>query len=149
MAYYPYGYQPMYQPQYQQMQGQPTQLTQPMPQTVPQMPQASIIWVDGYNEAAMYPVAPNAAVQLWDKSAPVVYLKKADATGRPMMQTFDLVERKDAPKATATEQDALYATKTDLKAVSDAVEVLREGLREMRIKIENRAFGEGVAKDAE
>lgn len=141
--YQPMGYQPMYQPQYQQMQGNPS------PQIQPQMPQASIIWVDGYNEAAMYPVAPNAAVQLWDKSAAVVYLKKADATGRPMMQTFDLVERKEQPKAATAEQDSVYATKTDLRAVSDDVEVLREGLREIRLKIENRAFGEGVARDAE
>lgn len=139
MAYYnPYGYQPMYQPQYNSMQGQPTQ---PQPQM---QPMASIIWVDGYNEAAMYPVAPNAAVQLWDKSAPVIYLKKADATGRPTMQTFDLVERKSEPKPTEA-QDTVYATKTALKALADDVEVLRRGLDEMRLKIENRASGEGVS----
>ena len=127
-------YQPMYQPQFQQMQGQP----QPMGGN------ANIIWVSGYDEAAMYPVAPNAAVALWDRANPCIYLKKADATGRPMMQIYDLVERKETPRQAEQTQDALYATKTDLKAVSDAVKVLQEGLSEMRLKIENRASDEGV-----
>ena len=145
MAYYPYsGYQPIYQPNYNTMQGQPQMQ---MPQSVPQgQPMASIIWVDGYNEAAMYPVAPNAAVQLWDKSAPVIYLKKADATGRPTMTVYDLVERKSEPKPTAEPQGALYATKTALKAVCDDVEVLRQGLEEMRLKIDSARSEKGVSE---
>lgn len=139
MAFYnPYGYQPMYQPNYGSMQGQP--------QAVPQQPMASIIWVDGYNEAAMYPVAPNAAVQLWDKSAPVIYLKKADATGKPSMTVYDLVERKSEPKPNTDEQGALYATKTALKAVCDDVEVLRQGLEEMRLKIDSARSDKGVSE---
>ena len=142
MAYYPYGYQPMYQPSYNTMQGQPQMQ---MPQSVPQgQPMASIIWVDGYNEAAMYPVAPNAAVQLWDKSAPVIYLKKADATGRPTMTVYDLVERKSEPRPSVEPQGGPYATKTDLNAVSEAVEVLRQGLDEVRLKIDSTRSGEGV-----
>lgn len=135
MAYYPYsGYQPMYQPQQPQMQ---------MPQA---QPTASIIWVDGYNEAAMYPVAPNAAIVLWDRMAPVLYLKKADVTGKPSMTVYDLVERREAPKSAGTAEGALYATKTDLRAVSDAVEVLRQGLDEMRLKIDSARSGEGVSE---
>jgi len=129
----PMGYQPMYQNQYQQMQGQLYQ--QPQPQTGGN----GIIWIDGYNEAAMYPVAPNAAVALWDKTAPSIYLKKADATGKPSMQIFDLVERKSepnpAPQQPTAAQGVEFATKTDLNAVSEAVEVLRQGFDEMRLKI--------------
>ena len=55
--------------------------------------QPSIIWVNGEQEAAAYPVAPNNAVALWDSAAPAIYLKKADAAGKPTMQAFDLVER--------------------------------------------------------
>lgn len=147
--YQPMGYQPMFQNQYQQMQGQPFQQ--------PQMPQMTgnnggngngIIWIDGYSEAAMYPVAPNAAVALWDKTAPSIYLKKADATGKPSMQIFDLVERKDEPKPAPQQptvaQGVEFATKTDLNAVSEAVEVLRKGFDEMRLKIENSASKKGA-----
>ena len=35
-----------------------------------------------------------SAVALWDKSAPSVYLKKSDMTGRPSMVIYDLVERR-------------------------------------------------------
>ena len=139
--YQPAGYMPMYQNQYQQMQGQPYQQPQMQPQSQPQTGGTGIIWIDGYNEAAMYPVAPNAAVALWDKTAPSIYLKKADATGKPSMQIFDLVERKAEPnpvpqQPTAT-QGVEFATKTDLNAVSEAVEVLRRGFDEMRLKLEN------------
>lgn len=87
MANYPYySYQPqIYQQPYQ------------MSQTPPQSSQQGIIWVSGDNEAASYFVAPNAAVALWNSNASVVYLKKADATGKPSMQIFDLVERNAAP----------------------------------------------------
>lgn len=142
----PMGYQPMYQNQYQQMQGQPYQQPQMQPQ--PQTGGNGIIWIDGYNEAAMYPVAPNAAVALWDKTAPSIYLKKADATGKPSMQIFDLVERKaepnPAPQQPTTAQGVEFATKTDLNAVSEAVEVLRRGFDEMRLKFENRASEKGA-----
>jgi len=62
-------------------------------------PAASIIWVSGDKEAAAYPVAPNNAVTLWDSDAPVIYLKQADASGKPVMKTFDLVERTAAKPA--------------------------------------------------
>lgn len=62
----------------------------PMQQSV-----ASIIWVKGSAEAAAYPVAPNNAVALWDSDAPVIYLKQADAAGKPTVKAFDLVERKE------------------------------------------------------
>ena len=138
--YQPMGYTPMYQPQFQQMQGQ---MPNPQPQIQPQaVQQASILWVDGYNEAAMYPVAPNAAVVLWDKSNPSIYLKRADATGKPSMQIFDLVERKEAPKHSQSDGPQ-YATQEALEQLSAVVDNLRRKIEE----IQDRPTNEGVLKD--
>lgn len=135
----PMGYAQMYQNMYSQTQPQIQQM-----QTQGAAP--SIIWVDNYNDALIYPIAPNAAVALWDKSAPCVYIKKADATGKPAVQIFDLVERKDEQAQQTRVSMPEFATKTDLRAVSDAVEVLRQGFEEMRLKIENRANKEDIQK---
>lgn len=131
----------MYQPQYQQMQGNPMQpqIQQPV------QPQAAIIWVDGYNEAAMYPVAPNAAVALWDKASPAIYLKRADATGKPSMQIFDLVERKESPKP-EQHAEARFATVEALESVSNRVDGIIARLEEERRKSHSAAFNEEVEK---
>ena len=126
MPNYPYYYQP-YQPYQPPMADQLTQLRQsyqPMqqPQQAPASP--SIVWVQSEMEAANYLVAPNSAVTLWDSNAPVVYLKQADASGKPSMKIYDLVERNQrpvqAPQAPAVEYaplearlDALAATKAE------------------------------------
>lgn len=132
MAYqtYPYpGYQPasyypgpvpdqlaqlrMQQQNQQMMQGQ--QMPQPVqpqpiqtnmgplnPTGVPQ--NSGIIWVSGKGEADGYPVVPNSAVALWDANNPVIYLRKADSTGKPSTVVYDLVERTDNPPAQAAPQ---------------------------------------------
>ena len=82
------------------------------------------------------------AVALWDKSAPSVYLKKSDMTGRPSMVIYDLVERREQPAKQNTEQGVPYATKTDLKDVLDVVDNLKRQLDEMRLKTQNNAPGE-------
>lgn len=123
MAYQPYpypGYQPapyypqpvpdqlaqLRQNQMQQpmMQGpQIGQQGQPMqPQQIPANPMAGsaqngMIWVSGRQEADGYLIAPNSAVALWDANNPVVYLRKADSTGKPSTVVYDLVERTDNP----------------------------------------------------
>lgn len=112
MPNYPYyGYQP-YQPYQPPMADQLMQLRQnqyqPNMQQVPQQQAApSIVWVQNEMEAANYLVAPNSAVTLWDSNAPVVYLKQADASGKPSMKIYDLVERTQrtvqAPQAPAVE----------------------------------------------
>ena len=56
-----------------------------------------IIWVSGKAEADGYLVAPNSAVALWDANNPVIYLRKADSTGKPSTVVYDLVERTDNP----------------------------------------------------
>ena len=87
---------PTYTPNYPSLIW-PTQFSQnPIQQSQTQaQPQSNIIWIKGGDdEAKMYPVAPNAAVSLWSESEPVIYLKQADATGKPTLKIFDLVERK-------------------------------------------------------
>lgn len=106
MAYTPYGWQnPYYAPpmpdnlmQMRQQQMQP--MTPQMPQA-PQNPvaQSGVQWVSGEQEARNWMIAPNAAVALWDSTAPTVYLKQADASGKPSLKIYDLVERSQTPPA--------------------------------------------------
>lgn len=121
---YPY-YQPysMYQPpvmdqlgQLRQNQFQPQQLVPPQ-QTAP-----SIVWVQSEMEAANYPVAPNNAVTLWDSNSPVVYLKQADASGKPSMKTYDLVERTQRPVQAPAVEYAPLSRVEALEAKLDALE---------------------------
>lgn len=113
MAYNPYpqyGYQPQQyytQPvpdqlaqlrQQQMMQPVTQPMTQPTPPVAPMVNsmQNGMIWVSGRAEADGYLVAPNSAVALWDANNPVIYLRKADSTGKPNTTVFDLVERTDS-----------------------------------------------------
>lgn len=125
---YPYTsyqnpYQQGYYP-YQQMQQPVMQQTQPMQtqQTYsPAINQSGIIWISGESEAAMFPIAPNNAVALWEKSGKTIYLKSADATGKPTMRVYDLVERAQSVSDGVTEQTPTYATKEDLATVVGVV----------------------------
>lgn len=132
MPNYPYYYQP-YQPYQPPMADQLMQLRQnqyqPNMQQVPQQQSPSIVWVQNEMEAVNYLVAPNSAVTLWDSNAPVVYLKQADASGKPSMKIYDLVERTQrpvqSPQASAVEYaplsrlEALEARLNELTAVKD------------------------------
>lgn len=112
MAFNPY-YQNPYYPQPMPdnlMQMRQQQMMQPqMPQPVPQNPvaQGGVQWVSGEQEARGYLIAPNSAVALWDSTAPTVYLKQADASGKPTLKIYDLVERTEtvipAPQGKAVE----------------------------------------------
>ena len=130
MPNYPYyGYQP-YQPYQPPMADQLMQLRQnqfqPNMQQVPQQTQSSMIWVSSEQDAFNYLIAPNSAVTLWDSNAPVVYLKQADASGKPSMKIYDLVERTQRPtQAPAVEYaplsrlEALEARINELAAVKE------------------------------
>ena len=137
MAYYPqyYPQQPYpYQPpmmdnlaQLRSAQYQPAQNMQQPPQPAPQQSGQSMLWVSGQQEAAGYPMAPNSAVALWDSTAPVIYLKQADASGKPTMQVFDLVERANTTRtapAAPQEPPVRYATQDDLDALAARVDAL-------------------------
>ena len=126
MPNYPYYYQP-YQPYQPPMADQLTQLRQsyqPMqqPQQAPASP--SIVWVQSEMEAANYLVAPNSAVTLWDSNSPVVYLKQADASGKPSMKIYDLVERNQRPVQAPQDPAVEYATREQLDALSARVDAL-------------------------
>ena len=134
MPNYPYyGYQP-YQPYQPPMADQLMQLRQnqyqPNMQQVPQQQTSpSIVWVQSEQDALNYLVAPNSAVTLWDSNSPVVYLKQADASGKPSMKIYDLVERNSRPVQTAQTQSVEYATKDELAALAarlDAITTMKE-----------------------
>lgn len=129
MAYSYYPYQPNYfQPP---MPDQLTQLRQqqyqPMQQMTQQQAPPSIVWVQSEMEAANYLVAPNSAVTLWDSNAPVVYLKQADASGKPSMKTYDLVERNSKPVQAAPAVEYAPLSRVEaLEAKLSALEAIRE-----------------------
>ena len=118
MAYSYYPYQPNYfQPP---MPDQLAQLRQQQYQPMQQMTQQqapSIVWVQSEMEAANYLVAPNSAVTLWDSNSPVVYLKQADASGKPSMKIYDLVERTQRPAQTPQAPTVEYAPLSRLEAL--------------------------------
>lgn len=128
MAYPYYGYQPQYyQPP---MADQLMQLRQNqyMPQNMQQNQQAqaapSIVWVQNEMEAANYLVAPNSAVTLWDSNSPVVYLKQADASGKPSMKIYDLVERTQRPVQAQQTPSVEYAPLSRLEALEARINEL-------------------------
>lgn len=133
--YYPVSYQPMYQQGYQQ----PTaQQAQPQ-QTVSQMTNTGRIWVNGKSEAEFYPVAPNTAVDLWDRNGTTLYQKRADATGRPSIIVCDIVERSETQQDGGNSGDnkvPVYATKDELGAVVGVVKDYSEALSNIKSEIE-------------
>ena len=128
MAYPYYGYQYYQPPMADQLTQLRQQQYQPNMQQVPQQQAPpSIVWVQNEMEAANYLVAPNSAVTLWDSNSPVVYLKQADASGKPSMKIYDLVERTQRPVqapsveyAPLSRLEALEARLNELAAVKEA-----------------------------
>lgn len=137
MAYPYYGnYMPNY---YQPMQNMIQPMNQPMQMNQPSIPQNNqqfqaptqnpspvqptnqnqpgIIWVPSEQAANEYLVAPNNAVALWDSNNPVIYLKQADASGKPSMKIFDLVERTQRPAQTPQAPTVEYAPLSRLEAL--------------------------------
>ena len=122
-VYYPQNYQQMPQVQVQAQQ-------QPQSNNT-----SGIIWVSGQQEAQMYPVAPNNAVALWENSGKVIYLKTADATGKPSLRIFDLVERTElTSNASALQEDKLpdYATKDEITAILGAMKSITSEIEQMK-----------------
>ena len=133
MPSYPYyGYQPyqMYQPYQPPMADQLTQLRQQQFQPVQNVQQAQqqtqggMIWVQNEMEAANYLVAPNSAVTLRDSNSPVVYLKQADASGKPSMKIYDLVERTQRPVQAQQTPSVEYAPLSRLEALEARINEL-------------------------
>lgn len=136
-GYYPQGYQtqPMVQPQAQAMQN-----PQPVQPVQPPMYSSGIIWVSGLMEAQAYPIAPNNAVPLWEKSGKTIYLKQADATGKPTMTVYDLVERKEEAVDSQSGKGAetvSYAKEDDLGKLAGVVRTMNDMLTGMKADVES------------
>lgn len=126
----PYGGQQMQQQMYQPQMQQPSQ--------APQQASNGFVWVDNIQEALNYIVAPNCAVQLWDRNSPCVYLKTADAAGKPTMQIFDLVERKQQPTAqTQTATTADYVTRAEFAELQAKFDALTAKKSKTKSEVEN------------
>lgn len=126
--YFPATYQPNY---YQNPYAQVPQQYQSQ-----QIQTNGIIWVGSDSEADAYPIAPNNAVVMWNRSLPIVYIKQADASGRPTIKSYDLVERvkNDSDSATSAKGDAVqaYATKKEVKDAVDAIEAVKSDIKMLK-----------------
>ena len=115
--YVQYQQYPQYQQQYQNaiVQSQQTQ--------TPVMAHNGIVWVNNEQDALSYPIAPNNAVALWESSGKRIYVKSADATGKPSIKTYDLVEHVET-ESQGDSKELPYAMKEDLTAVVSAMKDL-------------------------
>lgn len=137
---YPYYGNPYYPAP---MQDNLAQFRQPMmqlPQNTPPAPvqnpvaQNGVQWVNGEMEARNWMIAPNSAVALWDSMSPTVYLKQADASGKPALKIYDLVERTVAPPAAPQSQAGDYVTR---KEFDDLAAIVAKFQGEKTVKEEN------------
>lgn len=125
MAFNPY-YQNPYYPQPMPdnlMQMRQQQMMQPAPPSVPQNPVATggVQWVSSEQEARGYLIAPNSAVALWDSTAPTVYLKQADASGKPTLKIYDLVERAETPRTVPQGKGVEFVTREEFDRLAALV----------------------------
>ena len=130
-SYFPATYQGYYQNPYFQQQVQQQQQQQ--------VQMNGIIWVSGDAEADAYPIAPNNAVTLWNRTSPIVYFKQADASGKPSMKIYDLVEHKITPPQAEQKPDVSFATKDEVKILDDALQALRDELKLVKKEIGKKA----------
>lgn len=125
MAFNPY-YQNPYYPQPMPdnlMQMRQQQMMQPAPPPVPQNPVATggVQWVSSEQEARGYLIAPNSAVALWDSTAPTVYLKQSDASGKPTLKIYDLVERAETPRTAPQGKGVEFVTREEFDRLAALV----------------------------
>lgn len=132
MAFNPY-FNPYYpQPMQDNLAQLRQQQMQTMPPQIPQIPpmqnpvaQGGVQWVNGEQEARGYLIAPNSAVALWDSSAPTVYLKQSDASGKPTLKIYDLVERAETPRTASQEKGVEFVTRKEFDALAALVGELK------------------------
>ena len=127
MAFNPYYQNPYYpQPmpdnlmQMRQMQ-QPQMQAQMQPQMQNPIAQGGVQWVSSEQEARGYLIAPNSAVALWDSTAPTVYLKQADASGKPTLKIYDLVERTETASNAPQKASVEFVTREEFDRLAALV----------------------------
>ena len=109
------------------MQMRQQQMMQPAPPPVPQNPVATggVQWVSSEQEARGYLIAPNSAVALWDSTAPTVYLKQSDASGKPTLKIYDLVERAETPRTAPQGKGVEFVTREEFDRLAALVGELK------------------------
>ena len=136
--YYGNPYMPPMQDNLAQLRQQQMQAIPPMPQNP--LPQSGVQWVSGEQEARSWMVAPNAAVALWDSTAPTVYLKQADASGKPTLKVYDLVERLASAPDTQKAPAAEYVTRKEFDALAALVSEMKGKKRKEEKSDEESVF---------
>ena len=107
--------------QMRQQQMQPQMRPQMQPQMQNPIAQGGVQWVSGEQEARGYLIAPNSAVALWDSTEPTVYLKQADASGKPMLKIYDLVERAETASNAPQKPGVEFVTREEFDRLAALV----------------------------
>lgn len=84
------------------------------------------IWVNGLAQAEDYLIAPNSFVRLWDSTEQVFYEKRADASGRPTLDTYEYKCRKATEPFKAESGADIY--KEQLNAIETRLDKLERKL---------------------
>lgn len=86
------------------------------------------IWVNGEAQARDYLIAPNGFVRLWDSNEPKFYEKKADVSGRPILETYEYrkIEGTTKPK-TAQNGFIGEGLKEEIEGLKRRILVLERG----------------------
>ena len=143
-----YPYQQQIQPNYNyQQQAYPQaqmQMATQNQQTQPQIQNGGFIQVHDENEARNYPIAPGNSVTFKDENAPYVYTKTMGFSqlDRPIFEKYRLVKEDDMPtqnppvSAEIAQQtnNIDYALKTDLTAIQEEIETLKQRIEELTFK---------------
>ena len=135
---------PVQQPIQQMPMQTPIQQMSMVQQMPTVQPSDDRIWVQGEAGAKAYFVAANATVVLWDTESPTLYIKSADATGKPLdMDIIDLSRRAKniptMPQNSTTEHKCTcgdkFVLKKDFEALQSEISALREELNEIKTKL--------------
>lgn len=111
-----------YLPNYQQFM--PT-----IPNNQVQQQNNNIIYVQGIEGAKSYLVGSNNTVILWDSDNPVIYIKSADATGRPNIKILDYTVREtESNQISFNDKKVEYATIEDIKCLESKIMALQSKL---------------------
>lgn len=144
-----YPYQQQIQPNYNyQQQAYPNaqmQMATQNQQTQPQIQNGGFIQVHNEDEARNYPIAPGNSVTFKDENAPYVYTKTMGFSqlDRPIFEKYRLVKEEDIQAAQNQPMDAAnnqtanmidYALKTDLAALQEEIDALKQRVEELTAK---------------
>lgn len=148
MGNFPQGYpinpqeSALYQQRQQQMFQQQRQMQQPQQYFyAPPAQTGARIWVDGREEVDKYPVGPNQAVDLWDRTAPPdsprMYTKAADASGRTIVTLWRLFNEQDVLQQPQQNERQEYAKKTELDVISQTVRTLGDSIQTLHDELDD------------